>query len=112
LFIIAVLAFFCGMLVVRFLLRPVERFVRNAEQLPALARGQAENSNERQGDELQRFTAVFDQVTGMLSNVEARVLFPKIIGQSLAIRGILSQIMKVAPTDSTVPQEGETFYQA
>ncbi|HJX33676.1 MAG TPA: sigma-54 dependent transcriptional regulator [Desulfatiglandales bacterium] len=108
LLIIAVLAFFCGMIVIRLLLRPVEQFVRNAEQLPALARGQAENSDGRQGDELQRFTAVFDQVTGVLSNVEARVLFPRIIGQSLAIRGILSQIMKVAPTDSTVLISGES----
>jgi len=108
LLIIAVLAFFCGMIVVRLLLRPAERFVRNAEQFPALAIGQAENSNGRQGDELQRFTAVFDQVTGVLSNVEARVLFPKIIGQSFAIRGILSQIMKVAPTDSTVLISGDS----
>src|SRR4030042_3365664 len=108
LLIIAVLAFFCGMILVRFLLRPVERFVRNAEQLPALARGQAENGDWRQGDELQRFTAIFDQVTGVLTNVEARVLFPRIIGQSLAIRGILSQIMKVAPTDSTVLISGES----
>ncbi len=108
LLIIAVLAFFCGMILVRFLLRPVERFVRNAEQLPALARGPAENSDWRQGDELQRFTAIFDQVTGVLSNVEARVLFPRIIGQSLAIRGTLSQIMKVAPTDSTVLISGES----
>jgi len=108
LLIIAVLAFFCGMIVIRLLLRPVEQFVRNAEQLPALSRKQAEDSDGRQGDELQRFTAVFDQVTGVLSNVEARVLFPRIIGQSLAIRGILSQIMKVAPTDSTVLISGES----
>ncbi len=51
---------------------------------------------------------VFDQVTELLSKVEARQLFPDIIGQSKVMRGVLNQIVKVAPKDSTVLITGET----
>ncbi len=44
----------------------------------------------------------------MLSKVEARELFPEIIGQSKVMRGIFSQILKVAPTDATVLITGES----
>jgi len=106
--IIAFGAFLCGLLVVRLLLKPVERFVRQAEQLPALAKHNYETGERRSRDELQHFEEVFHKVTDVLSKVEARQLFPEIIGQSMAIRGILNQVTKVAPTDSTVLISGES----
>ena len=105
---IAAGAFLCGLVVVRLILNPVEKFVRKAEQLPALARSQPDREAGRSADQLQHFTEVFDQVTEVLSKVEARELFPKIIGHSRAMRGILSQIMKVAPTESTVLISGDS----
>jgi transcriptional regulator with PAS, ATPase and Fis domain len=51
---------------------------------------------------------VFDQVTSVLSRMDARHFFPQIIGESLAMRGLLSLIKKVAPTDSTVLILGES----
>ena len=51
---------------------------------------------------------MFDRVTSALSRMDARHFFPEIIGESLAIRGLLSLIMKVAPTDSTVLILGES----
>jgi transcriptional regulator with PAS, ATPase and Fis domain len=57
---------------------------------------------------MEQFANVFDQVTSVLSRMDARHFFPKIIGESLAIRGLLSLIKKVAPTDSTVLILGES----
>jgi transcriptional regulator with PAS, ATPase and Fis domain len=56
---------------------------------------------------MQKFTNVFNQVTNVLSKIDAKHYFPKIIGESLAMRSLLSLIMKVAPTDSTVLIIGE-----
>jgi transcriptional regulator with GAF, ATPase, and Fis domain len=47
-------------------------------------------------------------VTTILGKVEARELFPEIVGQSRVIREVFGQIMKVAPTDATVLISGES----
>lgn len=106
--IIAAVAFFCALLIARAILKPVERFVKNAEQLPVLAWPGLDAEKERTQDELEHYTHVFEQVTDVLGKMEACQLFPEIIGQSRAVRGVLSQIMKVAPTDSTVLISGES----
>ncbi|MBU0987844.1 MAG: sigma-54 dependent transcriptional regulator, partial [Proteobacteria bacterium] len=46
--------------------------------------------------------------TDVLSKVDAQQLFPEIVGESVAMREVLGQIMKVAPTDSTVLILGES----
>ena len=101
-------AFACGLLIVRVILRPVEVFVRKAEEFPVLAAtGPMRNEGEG-GDRLAHFARVLEQVSDILGKVEARELFPEIIGQSKAVRAVLSQIVKVAPTDSTVLISGES----
>ena len=60
------------------------------------------------GDDMGKFARVFDQVTELLSKVEARQLFPDIVGQSKVMRGVFNQIVKVAPKESTVLLSGET----
>ena len=102
-----VLAFFCGLIVARLLLKPVEKFVKETKRLPALANSHPDN-NKRSQDDLEHFSRVFEQITDVLSKVEARQLFPDIIGQSVALRGILNQVLKVSPTDSTVLISGES----
>ncbi|WP_211239166.1 sigma-54 interaction domain-containing protein [Desulfatibacillum aliphaticivorans] len=59
-------------------------------------------------DEMARYTTVFRQVSEVLNRVEARKLFPEIVAQSKAMRQVLSQIKRVAPTDSTVLITGES----
>ena len=44
----------------------------------------------------------------MLSRIDARHFFPDIIGESMAMRGLLGLIKKVSPTDSTVLLLGES----
>ena len=63
---------------------------------------------ERITDDFDQITKLFDNVANILSNVEAKELFPHIIGSSAPMRNIFTQIIKVAPTDSTVLISGES----
>jgi transcriptional regulator with PAS, ATPase and Fis domain len=105
-----VISFACTYIILRFIMQPIDRFVKTARTLPAMSRmsmpetGGAAGSSENIA-ELQQ---VLDQVTTILSKVEARELFPEIIGQSRTMRAIFSQILKVAPTDTTVLISGES----
>jgi transcriptional regulator with GAF, ATPase, and Fis domain len=106
---ISALAFATGLAVVRFLLRPVEEFVEKASKLSAFGTAAKPKSKKDWSvDKLAQFTSVFDRVTSVLSRIDARHLFPEIIGESLAMRGLFSLIVKVAPTDSTVLLIGES----
>ncbi|MBI9083068.1 MAG: sigma-54-dependent Fis family transcriptional regulator [Desulfobacterales bacterium] len=105
---IGIVAFVCGLILVWLLLRPSTLFVQRATQLPALSGRGSGKGSQTGGDELQQFTHVFKQVTDVLTKMDARQLFPEIIGESRAIRGVLSQIIKVAPTDATVLITGDS----
>jgi transcriptional regulator with GAF, ATPase, and Fis domain len=106
---IGAVSFLCGIIVVHVMLKPMQAFIREAKKVPALS-AHVGNSSEsvETGDELQRYTTMFKRVTDVLSKVDARQLFPEIIGESVPMRGVLSQIIKVAPTDSTVLILGES----
>jgi transcriptional regulator with PAS, ATPase and Fis domain len=106
--VISVLAFLSGFALVRLILKPVEQFVENAKKLASLSNPRSATGKEWSVDKMEQFANVFDQVTSVLSRMDARHFFPKIIGESLAIRGLLSLIKKVAPTDSTVLILGES----
>ena len=105
---IATAAFAAGVLLVRLILKPVERFVENARQFTPLEESDPTGPPKDSGDQIQQFTYVFDQVTSVLSRLESRSFFPKIIGESLPMRALMSLIMKVSPTDSTVLILGES----
>lgn len=103
---ISLVAFGTGLAIVRFLLRPVEEFIRKASELPALKT--AVGGRKKGGDKLAQITTVFDRVTTVLSRIDARHFFPEIVGESVAIRGIFGLILKVAPSDTTVLILGES----
>jgi transcriptional regulator with GAF, ATPase, and Fis domain len=105
---IAVFIFFCGFLIIRLVLNPFIQFVKTAEKLPVISQNQQVVDNSGQPESIEHLHLVLDQVTTILGQVEARKLFPEIIGQSRAMREIFSQIMKVAPTSSTVLISGES----
>ena len=105
---ISMSAFISGLLLVRLIMKPVERFVERARQLTPLTDDITSVQTVPTGDQIQQFTYVFDQVTSVLSRMESRHFFPKIIGESLPMRGLMSMTMKVAQTDSTVLILGES----
>ncbi len=106
--IIGIFTFGCALLVTWLILKPIKKFIRDAENLPAFPKSQIQSAAEQKGDDLSQFNFIFEQVTSLLSKVEAREMFPEIIGQSKVMRGIFSQILKVAPTDATVLITGES----
>jgi transcriptional regulator with PAS, ATPase and Fis domain len=82
--------------------------VERAKAFPIIATPDVDSNQGRTRDDLEHFAQVFEQVTDVLSKVEARQLFPEIIGHDRNIRGVFNQILKVAPTDSTVLISGES----
>jgi len=107
--IIGSISFLCGLMLVRFLLMPTQRFWENAKKLPLVTAAQEGiKKPAKRKDELAHIVQLFDSVTDVLSKVDARQSFPGIIGESRIMRGVMSQIEKVAPTDSTVLIIGES----
>ena len=106
--VISIIAFATGFMLVRFMLRPVERFVEKARKLASISGDKADTGKDWSIDKIEQFTSVFDRVTSVLSRIDARHFFPDIIGESLAMRGFLGLIKKVAPTDSTILILGES----
>ncbi len=106
--VIGFLAYAAGFAVVRIILKPVERFVEKAGNIPTLAVPKKTGKKDWSVDRIQQYSNVFDQVTSVLSRMDARHFFPSIIGESMAMRGVLSLIRKVSPTDSTVLILGES----
>ena len=86
--------------------RPIRRFLHSTRQIDVLARTPAPAARSR--DELDRLEGVFDQVVELLSAMDARALFPNMVGESRAMRAVFSQLLKVAATDATVLLLGES----
>ena len=104
---IGFLTFLISSLILRILLKPFEQFINKAQKIPILKNSPLVKQ-ESITDDLDKITIVFDNVANILSHVEAKELFPEVIGSSAAMRNIFTQIMKVAPTDSTVFITGES----
>jgi len=106
--VIGMLAFVAGVVLIRLILKPVEQFVEKAKKLTPISGVEERTKDEKTGDQIQQFTQIFNHVTSVLSRMESKHFFPKIIGESIPIRGLMSLIMKVSPTDSTVLILGES----
>jgi len=105
---VLVITYLMSLLVTWLILNPVSKFIRKAETLPVYPRPPEDKETPQPVDAIAHYSQVFDQITSILSKVEARELFPGMIGQSKVMRAIFSQILKVARTDSTVLIEGES----
>lgn len=106
--IIGFFAYASGFAMVRLILKPVEEFVEKARKFARFSGSKESKKKDWSVDRIQQFSSVFDQVTSVLSRMDARHFFPSIIGESLTMRGLLSLIRKVSPTDSTVLVLGES----
>ena len=106
--VVSLLAYAAGFLLVRLILKPMEKFIEDTSKFPPFSGTKKAIKKDWSVDKIQQFTNVFDQVTSVLSRIDAHHFFPRIIGESLAMRGLLSLIKKVSPTDSTVLILGES----
>jgi transcriptional regulator with PAS, ATPase and Fis domain len=105
---IAVITFFISFFLLRFFFKPLIQFINKTQKIPIIAESAAPQEKESITRDLNQITALFDNVANILSKVEAKELFPDIIGSSVSMRNIFTQIIKVAATDSTVLISGES----
>lgn len=105
---IILFTFISGLLIVKFIIDPIKRFVLQTQNLGVVKKLNKDNDPDPAKGDMGHIQSIFEQVSELLGNVEARELFPDIIGRSRSIRGILNQILKVAPKNSTVLLLGET----
>jgi transcriptional regulator with PAS, ATPase and Fis domain len=101
-------AYLCGLVVIRLIVMPVKRFIDKANEMPVIASEDKERYRRKQVDEIKHFAQVFERVEDVLSKLDARQLFPEIIGDSRVVRALLRRVIKVAPTDTTVLILGES----
>ena len=101
------ISFAASFIILRLLLKPMVDFVEKTRKMPIFSTSKTEKK-ANVTDDISQISEVFDNVANILSNVEAKELFPDIIGSSAAMRNIFTQIVKVAPTDSTVLITGES----
>jgi transcriptional regulator with PAS, ATPase and Fis domain len=99
--------FFISFVMLRVLLKPFMLFVHKTQKMPIFTNSPL-GKQEKITDDLDQINKVFDNVANILSHVEAKELFPHVIGSSASMRNIFTQIIKVAPTDSTVLIFGES----
>lgn len=108
-FFVVLATYLLSLLITWIILEPVNRFVKKAQTMPVYPTPPQDREHPPPPvDAVTQYKQVFDQITSILSKVEARELFPGIIGQSTRMRGIFAQILKVARTDSTVLISGES----
>ena len=105
--VIGCISFFVSFFILRLLLKPLVEFIEKTKKMPIFL-GSKTGKEDNITNDLSQINKVFDNVANILSNVEAKELFPHIIGSSAAMRNIFTQIVKVAPTDSTVLITGES----
>ena len=102
-----ILTFLISLLILQIILKPVIKFVQKAQKIPIIKISSL-GKQISITDDIEQINQIFDHVANILSHVEAKELFPDIIGASAVMRNILTQIIKVAPTDSTVLISGES----
>ncbi|HNZ32194.1 MAG TPA: sigma-54 factor interaction domain-containing protein, partial [Smithellaceae bacterium] len=103
----ALITLLISLILLRLLFKPLIQFVNKTRTMPIIAKQQPE-SLRRITSDLSRMDEYFDNVTNILSSIEAKALFPEVVGSSASMRNIFTQILKVAPTDSTVLIYGES----
>ena len=101
------LTFAVSVMIIRRLLKPLVQFFEHTQKNPVL-KNAFPASTGKITDDVDGLEKVFKNVVNILSLVEAKELFPDIVGASPAMRNLFTQITKVAPTDSTVLICGES----
>jgi hypothetical protein len=85
--------------------RPIRRFLDTNRDMAVLPPA---GPARRGGAARAHLEGGFDQIVEGLSAMDARALFPDMVGESRALRAMFSQLLKVAPTEATVLLLGES----
>jgi transcriptional regulator with PAS, ATPase and Fis domain len=99
--------FILSVIILHLILKPVDQFIKRTQKMPIFQDSPLVKEKLLAGD-INQVTEIFDKVSNILSSFEAKELFPHVIGSSSSMRSIFTQILKVAPTESTVFITGES----
>jgi transcriptional regulator with GAF, ATPase, and Fis domain len=107
--IMVIFTFLCSFITISFLMKPVMKFINKSEKMPIFpSSGKGGSSSQAVKADPAYYAQVFDTITDILDKVQAKELFPRIVGESRVMRDLLSQMIKAAPTDATVLLLGES----
>jgi type IV pilus assembly protein PilB len=104
---IALFACVIALIITWLVMRPIRAFINKVIELPVFMKTPARNTLAPQGDDIKEYNVVFDKVTDLLSKVEPREIYPDVIGQSKAVRGICDQLAKIRTADAAILIQGE-----
>jgi transcriptional regulator with GAF, ATPase, and Fis domain len=104
---IAIITLLISFVLLNLLFKPLIKFINKTQKMTIIAKKHTQKQENITSD-INQINEIFDNVTNILSKVEAKELFPEIIGSSASMLNIFTQIMKVAATDSTVLISGES----
>jgi predicted PurR-regulated permease PerM len=104
---IGLFVFILSVIILHLILNPVDKFIKKTQKMPIFQDSPLAKENILTGD-ITHVEEIFDKVSNILSGFEAKELFPRVIGSSSAMRSIFTQILKVAPTESTIFITGES----
>jgi transcriptional regulator with GAF, ATPase, and Fis domain len=89
-------------------LLPMRRFLDVARDAGVIPKPDDNSGALAPKSDMEEYQTAFEQVGQALSRMDASALFPEIIGHSQALRCILGQVLKVAPTNVSVLITGES----
>jgi transcriptional regulator with PAS, ATPase and Fis domain len=104
---IGFIVFILSVIILHIILKPIDQFINKTQKMPIFQDSCLMKEKILSGD-MYQVAEIFDKVSNILNSVEAKELFPHIITSSSSMRSIFAQILKVAPTDSTVFISGES----
>ena len=116
-FVVFLFATIAGYYIIRFIMEPSEKFIAKIKKSSALQtdiekknedKDEKQDAKRHSSDQIEEFSKIFSQVAQAIDVMDAQHLFPDIIGKSRVMRQVLSQIIKVAPTEATVLIQGES----
>lgn len=90
------------------ILRPVRHLLNTARKTGVLPASDPTSPTAQARSDMEEFRSALAQVGLALSRLDAKSLFPEIVGHGRAMRMILGQVMKVAPAGSSVLITGES----
>ena len=98
--------FLCSLLAVRRLLKPTRKFLQRIGRLPVMTWSDDGFQGRKKTDE-GHIENVLERIEDVLARMEARHLFPEIIGESRIMRELLGGVQKAAGTETVILLTGE-----
>ena len=103
----ALVAFVAALIVTRRLLKPTRNFTQRITDLPVMAWSEDGRQRIKKVTEFHDTESVFQRTEDVLMRLEARHLFPELVGESQIMQALLGRVHKAAATEAPILLTGE-----